>query len=441
MKSGSMVLRYSDTSHIAHDELQSTAVSLAPYLRQLRQAPATGVYIAPECSINLATDQELLKIVLAAKRKLVTASLRYLIVIGIGGSNLGAKAVYDALYGYFDALRPKRFPKMIFLDTCDPEFLSHLKKFLQTEIKKSQEVLVNVISKSGTTTESAVNAEVVLQTLGKRFPKVGERIVVTTDKDSKLWQLARQKNFTLLEIPKQVGGRYSVLSAVGLFPLAVVGINVNALRTGALKMREGCLGDGMENPALVSACVLYLQHQQGKAIHDTFVFHPELESLGKWYRQLMGESIGKEKDADGKTVNTGIFPSVSVGSTDLHSVGQLYLGGQQNIVTTFVAAKNYLRIKIPEKLQFFGLVNGITGKTTSDVISAILEGVKIAYTKRGLPFMEIVLDDLSERSLGEFLQFKMMEMMYLGKLFNVNAFDQPNVESYKIETRKILLTH
>lgn len=433
-----MQFNYRKTCLIGETELKRTIATLGPYLEHAKQVVAVGTYDAPESSINLPADGQLLKNVLALKRRVVGKFLKYVVVIGIGGSNLGTKAIYDARLGFFDQLQPKRFPKVVFLDTGDPEFLLQLQKFLKTEIRKPAEILVNLISKSGSTTESVYNFEAVWQVLRQRFAKAGERVVVTTDEGSKLWQLAQQNNFATLGIEKVVGGRYSVLSAVGLFLLAACDLDVKALRAGALAVRERCLRNDLENPALVSACVLYLQHQQGKAIHDTFVFHPELESLGKWYRQLMGESIGKEKDASGTVVNTGIFPSVSVGSTDLHSVGQLYLGGPKNILTTFVSTQRSARASIPKTLALAGLVDGIAGRPASEIMDAIREGVKIAYTKRELPFMEVTLDDLSEHSLGEFLQFKMIEIMLLAKLMNVNAFDQPNVEGYKSETRSIL---
>jgi glucose-6-phosphate isomerase len=153
----------------------------------------------------------------------------------------------------------------------------------------------------------------------------------------------------------------------------------------------------------------------------------------------MGESIGKEKDTKGNKVNSGITPTVSTGSTDLHSMAQLYIGGPKDKVTTFVYANTNNDILVPEDQLMQGLVEGIQNKPAKQIMNAILEGTKIAYKNVEHPYMEILLDDLNEYSLGEFLQFKMIEMMYLGKLLNVNTFDQPNVEDYKKETKKILL--
>ncbi|TSC77312.1 MAG: Glucose-6-phosphate isomerase [Parcubacteria group bacterium Gr01-1014_31] len=434
-----MELRYRETCRLTPIELQQCGQELVAYRQQLRTATTRGGYEAAESSLCLASDAVLSNNVTAAVKATATKSLKYLVVVGIGGSNLGTKAIYDAISGGFDVLEPRRFPKLLFADTVDPEWLQRLGRLMETEVKRSSEVVVNIISKSGSNTEPVANFEILYRHLSRRFPDAAHRLVVTTDEGSKLWQLAVTLGLRRLPIPKSVGGRYSVLSAVGLFPLAAAGYNIKALRGGAAAMLERCLAQRLEdNPAMLSACILYQQRQRGFLIHDTFVFHPELESLGKWYRQLMGESIGKEQDVGGKTVNAGMFPTVSVGSTDLHSVGQLYLGGPKAVVTTFVTTAKSASVKIPSKLALAGLVSGIAGKTAVGVMDAILSGVKIAYGKRGLPFMEVILDDVSERSLGEFMQFKMMEMMYLGKLMNVNAFDQPNVEAYKVETRRIL---
>jgi glucose-6-phosphate isomerase len=237
-----------------------------------------------------------------------------------------------------------------------------------------------------------------------------------------------------------VGGRYSVFSAVGLFPLMLAGIDTEKLLKGARVMHDRCIKkDVSENPALASAALVYLHSQKGVSISNTFFFNPYLESVGKWYRQLMGESIGKKYSIEGKEVNAGITPIVSVGSTDLHSMVQLYLGGPKNKFTTFVYAPgNSKEIVVPKDLVFPSLAEGLPGKELSEIMSAIFNGVKEAYKKNNLPFVEVVLEDTSEYTLGQFLQFKMFEIMYLARLFEVNAFDQPNVEDYKKETRRIL---
>jgi len=425
-----MKFLYKNNSRVDEKELMKRMDFLKNYQSHLQGVISAGGYEANEASINLPSDKKLLKNVLEMVEKKKSCNLKYIIVVGIGGSNLGTKAIYDALYGYFDALRADRFPKMIFLDTQVASVLSNLKILLST-VSGPDEILINVISKSGRTTETMANFEVVFDMLKDHFSTISDRVVFTTNKGSKLHEAGNKNNINVLNLPGNVGGRYSIFSAVGLFPLALLGVDIEKLMTSAANMRDICINSqGFENPALVSASILFTQSQQGKNINDNFIFVPELESLGKWYRQLMGESIGK----DGK----GITPTVSIGSTDLHSVGQLYLGGPKDKTTTFIYSELEDNGVLVPKKTLLGLVNIIEGKTISSIMQAIVGGTKLAYVKQGVPFMEIVFKSISIEEIAAFMQFKMIEMMYLGKLFNVNAFDQPHVELYKSETKNIL---
>lgn len=423
-----MQFLYKDTCLVAENDILKVAKSLGAYINEMK---AVKGYDAWEGSINLPSDEALLEEVEKMKKEKKSRALKYVVVVGIGGSNLGTKAIYDALYGQFDLLETDRFPKMYFADTNDPKFLTRFKTFLK-RLAGPEEVLVNMVSKSGTSTETVVNAEVLIKALRDRFQnKALDRLVLTTGQGSKLWQAGEKHGISKLTIPEKIGGRFSVLSAVGLFPLAICGIDIKKLRQGAQTMRELCFKDDLlENPAAASAAILYQHSKKGKTINDNFIFHAELESLGKWYRQLMGEGLGK----DGK----GITPTVSIGSTDLHSVGQLYLGGPKDKITTFISSEVLGEIAVPEDLLFFGLVPGIRGKRIHKIMSAMFQGARRAYKKQKLPFTEVWLDDITPRSLGEFLQFKMLEIMYLGKLMGVNAFNEPQVELYKKEVRKIL---
>ena len=195
-------------------------------------------------------------------------------------------------------------------------------------------------------------------------------------------------------------------------------------------MRERCLEHTKENPAQISSTFLFHHLTMGKNIHDSFFFHPELESLGKWYRQLMGESIGKE--------GGGITPIVTIGSIDLHSMAQLYLGGPKDKTTEFIYSNKSAEGAIPQEALFPSL-NTVSGKSISVVMSAIQEGTSTAYQKQQLPFFEIAFDEVNCFELGSYMQYKMMEIMYLAHLLKINAFDQPQVELYKIETKRILL--
>lgn len=435
-----MKLSFKTSEAINPDSVFATANKLISYIENLKEIAKKNTYDADEASINLPFDDELLAVIRQAVKEKVSEKLRYIFVIGIGGSNLGTKAVYDALYSFEDMVEQGR-PKMFFVDTNNTVILNtYINKLIPT-IKSDEEYLLVTISKSGGTTETIANTEILHNAFREKFGDVSQnRIVVISDEGSKFWEIAGEKNITRLGLPEKVGGRYSVFSAVGMFPLAVIGFDVESFQRGAKDMRDNCLNvDVNNNPAVQSASVLVTALLSDKNINDNFIFNSELEALGKWYRQLLGESIGKEYDREGKEVRVGITPTVSIGSTDLHSVGQLYLGGPSDKITTFIYSIDKSNdIKIPENRIFSSVVKMINGVSTSDIMSAILEGTKIAYNKKQLPFMEVQFETINPYELGAFMQFKMMEMMYLGKLLNVNPFDQPNVEDYKTETKKIL---
>jgi len=438
---------YKDTL-IGEGEMKEAASILTNYIEYLSSISKSGEnisneidYIEAESSINLPFDSSVLEMVNSAVKKVYTKNLKYIIIIGIGGSNLGTKAVYDSLRGTFDPFFVDKTPKIIFADTTSPKFLKDIRTILEKNVETSEEVLLNVVSKSGTTVETIANFEAIYSFLDAKFGDVvKKRVIVTTDNESKLWEMAKNNDFEILSIPHIVGGRYSVLSAVGLFPLALVGIDIQALLEGARTMCDKCTKEEMsENPALVSSTLLYLYYKKGVTIHNSFFFNPELESLGRWYRQLIAESIGKRYATDGKEINAGITPIVSIGSTDLHSMAQLYLGGPKDKFTTFVYAPGDSEEEVvPEQLTFLGLVKGINGQEFAKIMGAIFGGVKESYKKDELPFAEISFPKVDERSLGQFLQFKMFEIMYLAQLLDVDAFNQPNVEDYKKEMRKIL---
>lgn len=433
-----MILRFDATTYDLADSLE-VAGQLPAYITELQAKATASSYDTVEASINLPSDNELREQVKALVQEKVTEELQYIFVIGIGGSNLGTKAIYDALYGYQDQQVSNR-PRIIFVDTTNLTQLRFCIDSLFPSVTNPNQLLIVSISKSGGTTETIANSELLIAAATERFGTMTDRVVVITDEGSAFANAADVEGIAHLSIPKQVGGRYSVLSAVGLFPLAALGLDIEALHAGARDIRSYCLNEDMNhNPAAQSAAVIADQYGQGKIIHDMFVFHSELESLGKWYRQLMGESIGKEYNLAGEQVFTGITPTVSVGSTDLHSVGQLYLGGPKDKLTTFLNSKaTHDDLTVPKKRIFPSVVSMIDGQTTAQIMEAILGGVKLAYNKRDVPFMSVELDNITPYEIGAFMQFKMIEMMYLGKLLNVNPFDQPNVESYKSETKRIL---
>ena len=397
-------------------------------------------YDDDRASINLPADITYLKKSLALAKKYKNVSC--VVVAGIGGSNLGTMAVCDAIFGKFHNLLPKRSsPKILFADTVDPDSMHSILRILSQTLEKRKKILLCFITKSGATTETVSNFEVLYRQLARFEKKPQDSIVAITDRGSNLWNLAQKLQFPTLEIPKKVGGRYSVFSAVGIFPLAVAGVDVAALLKGASSMRKRCLEkDISKNPAALCAIALYHHLNNGKNIHDTFLFANDLESVGKWYRQLFAESLGKASTVDGAPTTHRIVPTVSIGSTDLHSVEQM------NLASPSLSARLLVRAHAPhwehqflaEDKVFAPLAPGVSSRAPCEVLDAIYSGVVEAYRAHNVPFAEITLADLDPEALGELLQFLMCTVMHLANLLRLNAFDQPNVEAYKEATRRIL---
>jgi glucose-6-phosphate isomerase len=434
-----------DSAIINQLELERSLNMLEPIAESLKTLQGDDTYISPQSFINLPFDKKMINGVCKLVEQTKSKHPALMVVVGIGGSNLGAQAVYQAIYG----AKGSDFP-LYFADTVDSDALYDLMAMVEGFLKQKRAVLITVISKSGGTTETIANFECFLALLKKYHPRsYQEYIIVITDHDSPLWRIALQERFAILAIPHLVGGRYSVFSPAGLFPLAFAGVDIMALCQGA----EGVLDPfaSIEREARVerspfglvasidpsgtypaiSAAISAYHYKKGFNIHDTFVFSTALEGLGRWYRQLLGESIGKN--------GIGITPTVSVGSTDLHSVGQLYLGGPRDKLTTFVVvANNNHQLFIPQFVEYEPLIPHIQGKSVAAIMQAIFGGIEHAYQKKDRPFMTITLPEKSAFYIGKFLQYKMIEMVYLGALLQVNPFDQPAVELYKTKTKEIL---
>lgn len=358
------------------------------------------------------------------------------IVIGIGGSNLGTIAIHEALQGtLYNLSQP--VTKVYFADTVDADYIHTIHSLLEQELKQGNHCLLNIVSKSGTTTETIVNFEIFLQLLQQYNQNISESIVITTDKNSPLWHYGNTIGCTLLEIPKLVGGRYSVFTAVGLFPLALLDINITQLMQGARQSVHDNLN--AESFATLRAALLYAMYRRSITMHDLFVFSKNLAGYSYWYRQLLAESLGKEFDVQGKRVNIGITPTVSIGTTDLHSVAQLYLSGAIERFTTFVIIKQtQCKMPIPMVPAFSSMVPFVENLDLSTLMSTISMGVRRAYQKKARPFCTLELKQLDAYSLGYLLQMHMIEVILLGHLFEINPFDQPNVELYKDEVRQLL---
>ena len=425
-------------SLIETNELVSTIQQLSEERSSMYKSLTQG-YNDERASLSLVSDKEMLQNVKELVQKKQHLHPTYVIVAGIGGSHLGTVAVQEALQG---SLYNQQQPpvKMLFVDTVDADRLQDVISLITPVLQNGGNILLNGISKSGTTTETIANFEVLIALLQRYTQDYEKYVVVTTVKDSKFWNLALEKGFDTLVIPEHVGGRFSVFSPVGLFPLGMIGVDIDAFVQGGLDMRNQCLDKELgADPAAISAALLYLHYTNGKNIHDTFLFSQDLESFGKWYRQLMGESIGKQFARDGSEVFTGMTPTVSIGSSDLHSMAQLYLGGPIDKFTTFIrVTANKYSVALPDFQEYDALVSDIQQRSLHEIMNAIYTGTQRAYQLKNRPYAEIILPDKTASSLGQVMQMKMMEMMYLGALLKVNPFDQPNVEDYKRETRQIL---
>jgi glucose-6-phosphate isomerase len=423
-----------DDGRTRSKQLQLQSGMVLPYVMDVRKVLASNNYFAPEASVNLPGDSDVLKSVEEVLAKVDTSKLRYVFLIGIGGSYLGTKAVYDALFSLRDQT-PSTATRLVCIDTNNSALLQTCEALIAS-LTTPEEYFVVVASKSGGTTETIANAEIILQMLDARFTKRADRVCVIGDAGSALIDAGVELGMHTLTLPPKVGGRYSVFSAVGLLPLALCKVDIGSLLRGAEAMLEsGTHVDSSLNPASASALVRAYEYQEGKSIHDWFAFAGELASLGGWWRQLIGESIGKTVGATAY----GITPTVSIGSNDLHSVGQLYFGGPKNKYLTFVtiknAGKNYV---VPKARVFPALVEMVRGVSVGEIMNAIVRGTKEACQAKKIPYMSIVLEDISPYELGAFMQFAMLETMYLGRLLGVNPFDQPDVEAYKTITKTIL---
>lgn len=412
----------------------------AGYVATMRRAMSDKKYDFPESSLRLPFDTALFEKTRTLAKSLAGPNLSYVIHIGIGGSSLGTKALYEAVSGTLDGYNTF-LPKIIFADTCTPEFVADLTEIVTDEVSSKEEIIVVVASKGGTTTETITNASFLVNALEKKFGTMNDRIVCITDEGSLLWEAGKKEGFHLLPIPKTVGGRFSVFSPVGMFSLLAVGIDVDKILKGAGEEVAECVERGIESDAFRAALDIVYQENEGRKIFDTLLFHPELESFGAWYRQLFAESLGKDKKNDGTLATHHIVPSVSVATVDFHSTEQLYLSAPALFARTIVRvnASHWGHDLFPDEHVFAPLVPGVSGHAPCQIMEAMYLGVKGTYQKRGVSFAELELSDLSPESLGALFQFEMCVVMYVAYLLDINAFDQPHVEGYKEEVRGILI--
>ena len=375
--------------------------------------------------VDLPVDydkEEFARIKAAAER--IKKSCDILVVLGIGGSYLGARAVIEFVRSPLYNNMKKDTPDIYFSGnnistTALCELLS---------ICEGKDICVNVISKSGTTTETAVAFRVFRDLLYKKYGEDGarERIFVTTDRArGTLKHFADESGFETFVIPDDVGGRYSVLTAVGLLPVACAGVDIDALMKGAADAREACLAkDFDKNPALRYAAIRNALYRKGKAVEILVGYEPYALLFNEWWKQLFGESEGKD--------NKGLLPDSVIFSTDLHSLGQYIQEGRRTLFETVLDVKaSGAEFVIPEDAANIDGLNFLAGKTLDYVNKRAMLGTLLAHNDGGVPNVVIELDDRSEHSLGYLIYFFEMSCAVSGYLLGVNPFDQPGVEAYK----------
>ncbi|ARF68774.1 glucose-6-phosphate isomerase [Paenibacillus larvae subsp. pulvifaciens] len=350
-----------------------------------------------------------------------------LVVIGIGGSYLGARAAIEMLTHSFYNQLPKEkrsTPEIYFVgQNISSTYVNHLLQVLE-----GKDFSVNVISKSGTTTEPAIAFRIFREVLEKKYGKEGarKRIYATTDREKgALKKLANEEGYESFIIPDDVGGRFSVLTPVGLLPIAVAGINIEEMMKGAADAREEYSTPELaQNASYQYAAVRNALHRKGKAIEILVNYEPSLHYISEWWKQLFGESEGKDQK--------GIYPSSVDFTTDLHSMGQFIQEGSRNLFETVLLVEEVQeQITIGEDKDNLDGLNFLSGKTMDFVNKKAFEGTMLAHTDGGVPNLIVKLPDMSAYTFGYMVYFFEKACGISGYLSGVNPFDQPGVEAYK----------
>lgn len=349
-----------------------------------------------------------------------------IVIIGIGGSYLGAKAVIEALKPQFK----KTNPEIIFAG----HNLSSDYHFELIDYLSDKEFGIIVISKSGTTTEPAIAFRLLLHEIKRRYQGniIKNRVIAITDAEKgALKLLADKEDFKTFIIPDDVGGRFSVFTPVGLLPIAVAGFDIENLLHGASIAQDLCFENSIENPAVKYAAFRNLMYDSNKKIELLVNYNLKLNYIAEWWKQLYGESEGKE----GK----GIFPASASFTTDLHSLGQYIQQGERHLFETVITVKNHNNsILIPADKDDLDKLNYIAGKDVEFVNSKAAEGTLMAHLDGNVPNVKIEIDNIDEFNIGYLLYFFEVACGISGYMLNINPFDQPGVEDYKKNMFKLL---
>ncbi len=354
----------------------------------------------------------------------IRSSCDVFVVIGIGGSYLGARAAIEFVKSPLYNNLKKDTPDIYFAGNCiSPSALSDI-----LSVCEGKDVCINVISKSGTTTEPAVTFRIFRELLEKKYGEEGarERIFVTTDrKRGKLKEFSDNKGYETFVVPDDIGGRYSVLTAVGLLPIAVAGINTDEMMAGAAEARdEYSVFSAYDNAAVRYALLRNILYSKGYTTEILVSYEPALQMFSEWWKQLYGESEGKD--------NKGLYPASVVFSTDLHSLGQYIQQGRRFLFETVISFnKSNKEVIIPDDPNNIDALNFLSGKGLSYVNEMAMKGTLAAHNDGGVPNIVIEAEDRSERTFGHLVYFFEIACAVSGYMLGVNPFDQPGVEAYK----------
>ncbi|MDK2829545.1 MAG: glucose-6-phosphate isomerase [Clostridium butyricum] len=372
--------------------------------------------------LPLAYDKEEFSRIKEAAKRIQNQS-DALIVIGIGGSYLGARSAIEALSHTFHNQVSGKTQVYFAGNNISSTYISHL-----LEILEGKDISINVISKSGTTTEPALAFRIFRDYMEEKYGKEGAktRIFATTDKEKgALKKLADAEGYETFVIPDDVGGRYSVLTAVGLLPIAVAGLDIDQMMAGAASAaRKYNNPDAMTNECYQYAAVRNALYNKGKAIELLVNYEPSLHFVSEWWKQLFGESEGKDQK--------GLFPASVDFSTDLHSMGQYVQEGRRNLIETVLQIKKpMIEMTIKEDADNLDGLNFLAGKTMDEINKSAFQGTVLAHVDGEVPNLVIELDEMNEFTYGELVYFFEKACGISGHLLGVNPFDQPGVEAYK----------
>lgn len=421
-----MAIKLSD-QHVAGFVNPQELTAIAPQIKLAHEALHSGTGLGNDFIgwVHLPTDydkEEFARIKAAAER--IKSNTDIFIVIGIGGSYLGARAAIEFLKSPNYNVMKKDTPEIYFAgNSISSTALSEL-----IELCEGKDVSINMISKSGTTTEPAIAFRVFREILEKKYGKEGarERIYCTTDKArGTLKKLATEEGYETFVVPDDVGGRYSVLTAVGLLPIAVAGADIDALMAGAAQAEKDLDNPNLEtNDCYKYAALRNILYRKGKEVEVLVSYEPCFTMMNEWWKQLYGESEGKD--------HKGLFPASVVFSTDLHSMGQFIQDGKRLLFETVVlidkAKKELYLGEDPDNVD--GL-NFLAGKSVAYVNQKAFEGTVLAHTDGGVPNVVLHMPEVSEHELGYLIYFFEKACAISGYVMGVNPFDQPGVESYK----------